>query len=111
MEGKGGKWSMEHPISCGRNAAKPLYLDISPFSGLYPISNHLSSIHISHNMDKIISYIDIENCPKLWKNVTKCYKTYGKYSKIPGKIYLFRNVFYRGIIGMFSLYRPKNGGV
>jgi hypothetical protein len=38
---------------------KPLYIDISKFSGLYPISNCLSSTYISHNMDKYISYIEI----------------------------------------------------
>jgi hypothetical protein len=41
---KGGKWGMEHPRCSVRNAAKPQYIDIFKFPGLYPISNHLSSI-------------------------------------------------------------------
>ena len=110
MEESGVKWCMEHPISCARNAAKPLYIDISQFAGLYPISNHLSSINISHNMDKIISNIDIKNCPKLWKNVTKCYKTYGKYLKIQEKICLFVMSFIGGLFECFLYTAPKTAG-
>jgi hypothetical protein len=55
MEDSGG-WSI---YIWGFVIPKPLYIDISKFSGLYPISNCLSSTYISHNMDKYISYIEI----------------------------------------------------
>jgi len=61
-------------------------------------------------MDKIISNIDIKNCPKLWKNVTKCYKTYGKYLKIQEKIVYFVMSFIGGLFECFLYTAPKTAG-
>ena len=75
----GGKCGMEHFLECVRNAGSSNQPSSKP---LYHIKFILSNQFISTIWTKSSQYLIskcYKNCPKLWKSITKSYKTYEKY--------------------------------